>query len=224
MNQIRVFISFILLFLFFSCNKEKSFVIEGKVDNPVFEGEKVYLVSSDGPITKDVDSTLIKNGHFYFKIPADSQKVKIVRIAPKFPHIVEDLVVIPEPGTIKVNLSQTSYGGGTPLNNFMQEWKAKKEKYDSIQWILYSEKRTKDLSELKLDSINECSKRVKRVFMNEVMNDIENNLYNGVGLILFKIYFYSFPVDFKNKVLSKNGDLYSRKDKQMERIVKNNKR
>ena len=80
------------------------------------------------------------------------------------------------------------------------------------------------MSELKLDSINECSKRVKRVFMNEVMNDIENNLYNGVGLILFKIYFYSFPVDFKNKVLSKNGDLYSRKDKQMERIIKNNKR
>ena len=224
MSQLRFFLSFIFLFLFFSCSKEKSFVIEGKVDNPVFEGEKVYLVSSDAPITKDVDSTFIRNGCFYFKIPADSQKVKIVRIAPKFPDIVEDLVVIPEHGVIKVNLSQISSGGGTPLNNFMQKWKVKKKRYDSIQWALYVEKRTKELSKAKLDSINEYSKRIKTAFMSDVRNDIGNNLYNGVGLILFKTYIYSLPNDFRDKILSKTGDLYFKKDKEIERMIKQNQK
>jgi hypothetical protein len=60
--------------------------------------------------------------------------------------------------------------------------------------------------------------------MSDVRNDIGNNLYNGVGLILFKTYIYSLPNDFRDKILSKTGDLYFKKDKEIERMIKQNQK
>ncbi|MDK2842526.1 MAG: hypothetical protein PWQ17_2032 [Anaerophaga sp.] len=212
----------IIIMLVFACNREKLFVIKGKVHNAAFEGEKVYLVSSDAPVTKNVDSIEVKDGRFQFEIHSDSQTAKIIRIPPKYPDIVQDLVVIPEEGTIEVELAQRSKGKGTPLNNCIQAWKQKKEMYDSIQWSLYRQIKTAGLSDSEKDSIESYINETEDLFIDEVMCTIDSNLHNGIGLFLFKIYFHSFPAEFKNKVLSETGDLYFKKDKQLEKIIRPN--
>jgi len=94
--------------------------------------------------------------------------------------------------------------------------------YDSIQWSLYRQLKTMGLSDSEKDSIESYLDETKDLFIDEVMCIIDSNLYNGIGLFLFKIYFHSFPAEFKNKVLSETGDLYFKKDKQLEKIIRPN--
>lgn len=210
----------ILLFTvlaFTSCRK--SFVVEGFVDNVTFWESKVYLVALDGPLSKRVDSTMAVNGMFRFEIPADSMEVRIVRMAPKYPEMVEDLVVIGEPGIVNVKLGNRSFGSGTPINDRLQHWKERKGMFDSIQWSLYRQKRDAQLAQLEKDSIDTYSNDLYSLFVSENVCVIHENLHNGIGLLLFKLYYDVIPADDKNAILAKTGMKYFNRDMELNKRV-----
>ncbi len=201
-----------------SCNKDYS-IIQGEVEDPVLWNEYVYLLASDSPITKDVDSTMVLNGKFRFKIPADSTKFKVLRITPKFPVIAEDLIVITEKGEILVELAWESKGEGTPLNEALQQWKERKIYIDSIQWSIHQQRRNGNLSQAELDSINNYSLEIRNMFLEENEDMIRENFQNGIGLLIFKLFYHSFSADFKNEVMRNTGNMYFENDAQLRNIV-----
>lgn len=205
----------VLLFLTASCKKPQVFRIEGIVPAQVFSGSKVYLVALDAPITKNVDSTIVENGSFSFETEADSFSVRILRIPAKFPDIIEDLIVIAEPGTINVVLDSTSHGHGTRLNNILQNWKERKHFHDSLQWDIVQQINFARTDQAKNDSLTAVSEKTIESMLSDNIRILNENLFNGIGLLIYKLYFDALPASEKNYVTQKTGKLYLEKDAQL---------
>lgn len=204
-----------IFFLVTSCKETPVFRIDGKVPARIFAGSKVYLVALDAPITKNVDSTIVENETFSFEIDADSFAVKILRIPAKFPDIIEDLVVIPEPGTITVVLDSVSHGYGTRLNNILQNWKEKKHFHDSLQWDIVQQRNLAGIDQAKIDSLTALSEKKSESMLSDNINMLNENLFNGIGLLIYKLYFDTLPASEKNYVTRKTGKIYLEKDAQL---------
>lgn len=215
----RIFIAYFALLITTSCNHKETFTIEGKVPDETFRGSKIYLVALDGPVSKNVDSTIIVDGNFRFESVADSFCVKILRIPFRYPNIIEDLVVVTEPGTLNVVMSDNSHGEGTHLNNILQEWKGEKHVFDSVQWKLYSRKNREGINPDASDSLLNYSKKLNYKFMSDVVRLQNQNMHNGIGLLLFKLYFNALPAGEKNRILEITGSTYSDKDAELKKMI-----
>jgi hypothetical protein len=201
-----------------SCTRDK-FVVEGLVPDPAFEGSKIYLVALDGPLSQNVDSALITGNKFRFNLPADSLGVRILRIPVRYPAAVEDLVVITEAGKIDVEMSASSRGSGTRLNDLIRGWKDDRWKYDSLQYDIYTRTISPAADPEISDSLLRQSTKLAGEYMSGITTMMNNNLYNGVGLLLFKIYYPSLPLETRKKVLELTGDIYLKRDLQLWSMV-----
>lgn len=204
-----------LLFMAASCKETPVFRIEGKVPDQTFSGSKVYLVALDAPITKNVDSTVIENEKFEFEIEADSFAVRILRIPAKFPDIIEDLVVIPEPGTITVVMDSVSHGYGTRLNNILQNWKERKHFHDSLQWDIVRQRNKSETDQAKIDSLTSVSEMKSESMLSDNIRMLNENLFNGIGLLIYKLYFDALPASEKKYITQRTGKIYLEKDAQL---------
>jgi hypothetical protein len=214
-----ILIAFIALLLTTSCNHKETFKVEGKVPDDKFSGSKIYFVALDGPITKNVDSTIINNGLFSFDTEADSLCVKILRVPARFPDIIEDLVVVTEPGILKVVMSVKSHGEGTRLNSILQKWKGEKRAYDSIQWEIYSRKNNSALTQEASDSLMNYSNKLNIEFMSGIVRLQNENMQNGIGLLIFKLYYNALPVGLKERILEITGNTYPDKDAELKKMI-----
>lgn len=205
----------VLIFLSASCRKSPVFRIEGKVPDEVFSGSNVYLVALDAPLTRRVDSTVVENGSFSFEIEADSFSVMILRIPARFPDIIEDLVVVAEDGTVLAVLDSISHGSGTRLNNILQEWKNGKRFHDSLQWDIVRQVSIAGSDNAKTDTLKALSGKISESMLSENIRLLNENLFNGIGLLIYKLYFDSLPVDEINYITQKTGKLYLEKDAQL---------
>jgi hypothetical protein len=217
-----IIISLLSLLIFSSCTTKDSFVINGKVSDVALNGSKIYLVALDGPITKDVDSTVVKDNRFMFRKSADSLKIWILRVPLKITSSVEDLVVVAEPGTLTAELSGNSSGRGLKLNEKLQVWKDDKNSYDSLQWSLYKQKNETTDPEI-ADSLMTLSVNLNQLNKAEILQLINENLYNGIGLLLTKVYYNDLTPDFKNKIIEQMGNIYSEKDAQLKVMIANDR-
>lgn len=198
-----------------ACTKSPDFVVEGKVPDRNFEGSKVYLVALDAPVTKNVDSALVMDGAFKFTVPADSFDVRILRIPARFPAMIEDLVVVCEPGTVTVILDSVSSGGGTRLNNLLQQWKETKHFNDSLQREAGRQLRSAAGNQTMTDSLRLFSQQLGRSMLSESISLMNANLFNGVGLLIYKVYVDALPSDVTDYVTKMTGRLYLEKDAQL---------
>jgi hypothetical protein len=212
----------VLIIVAAACNNYQTFRVEGRVEDATLNGSKIYFVALDGPISRDVDSTYIKDGRFTFKRRADSLCVKILRVPIRYPNAVEDLVVVTEPGTLNAVLSDNSHGQGTHLNNILQEWKNKKRAYDSTQFDLYSMKNRAE-NPVVADSLMKVSEAISKSFMSEMISLMNDNLQNGIGLLLFKVYYHALPRELKNRIIEITGDIYTDKDAQLKMMIDNDR-
>ncbi|MBP7504082.1 MAG: DUF4369 domain-containing protein [Prolixibacteraceae bacterium] len=211
-NKLFTILFFVLIIS--ACSGDR-FTVEGTVTDPLFRGEKVYLVALDGPVSRQVDSTLIREGKFRFSLKADSMEVRILRVAPKYPATIQDLVVIAEKGNLTASLGKVSRGGGTRLNDRLHSWKKDKEVHDSLLWVIYRQKEESTLHPALRDTLSARADAIHRSFREGNITLLEQNLRNGIGLLLFKLYFHDLPVEVKNRVMQETGDLYFRHDAEL---------
>jgi len=117
------------LFGFVSCHKNShhKFVITGTLPSPNYDGEWLYLVPAEGPHPRKVDSVQIMNSQFKFE--GDKEQMSIVRTRLLLRFKVQELLVITEPGNIKIVLDSVSSAKGTPQNEVLQHWKENFEQY-----------------------------------------------------------------------------------------------
>ena len=95
------------------CGGNKSYKIDGMLDDAQFEGKTVYLVCD----REAVDSAVVRDGAFTFEGKAEEAWVGTLYAMGETTQLQQDLIV--EPGTVIVDLL-TERIGGTPMNDSLQ--------------------------------------------------------------------------------------------------------
>jgi hypothetical protein len=127
-----------------SCSRQPV-VIEGRLPDLRYDGEVVYLVPLEGARAENVDSACIRQGAFRFESSmGEGGDVFIIRTRPLLRLDLEELLVIKEPGRLRVRLDSVSSASGTALNDSLQQWKEEKQQYDALQSQLRKELKTAD--------------------------------------------------------------------------------
>jgi hypothetical protein len=209
----KIFLFILFVFCFISCRRDNVYTIDGIVKDKEFEGRKAYLVALDAVKTRDVDSTFVRNGRFVFTGRADSSKIKIVRVKAYWPKLVQDLLVVLEPGVIKVDIDTVSKGSGTTLNNAIQKWKEQKELSDirlfSYTRVLYSED-SKKLKKDELDKIKHSIDSIQNAFNLYTINFIKENKNNCLAPFVFQLVEPSMSLNNKLDVLNMVDDNFKK--------------
>ena len=100
--------------------------IEGTVNGEQYEGKRIFLVPNSGPATMEtVDSIEITNGKFHFE--PDSMQMYKILLDYHYRMGLQPLLVVGEPGTVKVTIDSISHATGTPQNDSLEQWKVQTE-------------------------------------------------------------------------------------------------
>ena len=132
-----VLILFVILIA--ACQQESNFKIIGQLPDNQFNGETIYLVPIPERGVEWVDSTTIQNGQFMIEGYADSSEIYVLRAQPLLRAMLQELLVVRDPGVIMVNLGANSTAAGTALNDSLQRWKAFKIANDKQVYMLNRE-------------------------------------------------------------------------------------
>lgn len=104
--------------------------IHGRIEGN-FDGQKIYFCPQPHPTADIVDSTVVRGGAFFFRIPADSLYVADLTLSRRAPGFAERLLIAVEPGILEVTLGAPSHASGTPVNDALQQWKEQLQGTDS---------------------------------------------------------------------------------------------
>ena len=117
----KILVIILGLITFVSCNNNKNCVIEGTVNNSDLNGKRIFLVPIYHEDSLGVDSVVIENNKFRFE--RNQEFLADIRLDFRHRQGTENLLIITEPGTVKVVIDSISHGGGTPQNDALQSWK-----------------------------------------------------------------------------------------------------
>ena len=117
--------------MFFSCQKanDGKCHIEGNVNGEQYEGKRIFIVPLYGPKTAEyVDSMEITDGKFHFT--KDTMQMYKILLDYHYRMGVQPLLIVGEPGTIKVTIDSVSHAVGTPQNDSLEKWKVRTEMHN----------------------------------------------------------------------------------------------
>ena len=121
--------------MMFSCqsaNNGKCY-INGVVKGEQYEGKRIFLVPMNGPKTAEyVDSMEITNGMFSFEKDFSRDTMQMYQILMDYHYRMglQPILVVGEPGEVKVVIDSVSSAGGTPQNDSLQQWKMRTEMHN----------------------------------------------------------------------------------------------
>ncbi len=117
--------------MFFSCQQNDGKChIEGTVNGEQYEGKRIFVVPMSGPTTAEyVDSVEIKDGKFHFTKDFTKDTVQMYKILLDYHYRfgLQPLLVVGEPGTVRVTIDTVSHAVGTPQNDSLEQWKVRTE-------------------------------------------------------------------------------------------------
>ena len=103
--------------------------IQGVVNGEQYEGKRIFLVPFKGPKTAEyVDSMEIKDGKFHFE--TDTVQMYTILLDYHYRFGVQPLLIIGEPGEVKVVIDSISHAMGTPQNDSLEKWKVRTEMHN----------------------------------------------------------------------------------------------
>ena len=169
----------VLLLTVAACSKKEQPAgrchIVGVAPNPTWEGKRIFLVPFSGPATAEtVDSIEIHDGKFEF----DTDTLMMAKILIDYHYRLgfQPLLVVVEPGEVKVVVDSISSASGTPQNDSLQVWKEATERHNAQ---LVSLRKTN--MNAQADSIHLAYKKYTRQMaanMKEgLLHDFLNSLY-----------------------------------------------
>ena len=122
MMKFRPFLIVMLLLCAVGCRPSATMIIRGTAPSEC-EGLNVYLVPQPFPKAEEVDSTVIREGRFEFRVDASQERMCDITISRKSRVPFQRLLVAIEQGELEVVIDTISVGGGTPMNDDQTEWK-----------------------------------------------------------------------------------------------------
>ncbi len=182
------FLLFCQIFVLFALSGCTRFHIVGECD-PKLDGNQAMLFVFQDKTILSVDTTIIRNGRFFFKGNSDTVRYAIVSTG-NYPEEVYSARVLLEKGSIKVKLANPSTVEGTPMNNLYQAFlKRRQILSDSIKSV------TDDT-----EFGNLWQKRSKYE-----INFIRDNIKNPLGVILFKEKYLNFDLEVVDSIMACAG-------------------
>ena len=122
MMKFRPFLIVMMLLCAVGCRPSATMIIRGTAPSEC-EGLNVYLVPQPFPKAEEVDSTVICEGRFEFRVDASQVRICDITISRKSRVPFQRLLVAIEQGELEVVIDTISVGGGTPMNDDLTEWK-----------------------------------------------------------------------------------------------------
>lgn len=122
MMKFRPFLIVMMLLCAVGCQPSATMIIRGTAPSEC-EGLNVYLVPQPFPKAEEVDSTVIREGRFEFRVDASQERMCDITISLKSRVPFQRLLVAIEQGELEVVIDTISVGGGTPMNDDLTEWK-----------------------------------------------------------------------------------------------------
>ena len=120
--------------MFYSCQQnDGKCYIEGTVVGEQYEGKRIFVVPINGPKTAEyVDSMEITNGKFHFTKDYTKDTTQMYQILLDYHYRmgVQPLLIVGEPGTIRVTIDSVSHAVGTPQNDSLEKWKVRTEMHN----------------------------------------------------------------------------------------------
>jgi len=181
----------VLIIDFVSCHSDNHyFKINGIISSTQYDGEWMYLVPIKNANAQNVDSCMIRNGVFSFE--GTKERVSILRAKPVLRLCLQPLLVITEPGKIKVKIDSVSSSEGTKQNDALQQWKVEKEKFNVAHFVML--KKLKFAKLIPKDSI-QVRKAMKILVQKEFIFDLsvikEQKCNTLANFIYYNIYPFS---------------------------------
>lgn len=174
--------------------------ITGEVKGEQYEGKRIFLVPMNGPKTAEyVDSMEITNGRFTFTKDFAKDTMQMYQILLDYHYRLglQPMLVVAEPGEVKVVIDSVSSGGGTPQNDSLQQWKIRTEMHN-LQWA----KMRRNIEELKQKGDTVQAKYLQQradsfhlVYKNYT-RQLAENMKEGVLHDFLKV---RFPLTYKRK-------------------------
>ena len=118
----KAFYILLVLLCAVGCKPSATMVIRGTAPAEC-EGLNVYLVPQPFPKAEQVDSTVIRDGRFEFKVDASQVRICDITISRKSKVPFQRLLVAVEQGELEVVIDEVSSSRGTPLNETLNQWK-----------------------------------------------------------------------------------------------------
>lgn len=122
MMKFRPFLIVMMLLCAVGCQPSATMIIRGTAPAEC-EGLNVYLVPQPIPKAEEVDSTVIREGRFEFRVDASQERMCDITISLKSRVPFQRLLIAIEQGELEVVIDTISVGGGTPMNDDLTEWK-----------------------------------------------------------------------------------------------------
>lgn len=122
MMKFRPFLIVMMLLCAVGCRPSATMIIRGTAPAEC-EGLNVYLVPQPFPKAEEVDSTVIREGRFEFRVDASQERMCDITISLKSRVPFQRLLIAIEQGELEVVIDTISVGGGTPMNDDLTEWK-----------------------------------------------------------------------------------------------------
>ena len=175
--------------------------IEGTVKGEQYEGKRIFVVPINGPKTAEyVDSMEVTNGKFHFVKDYIKDTMQMYQILMDYHYRrgLQPLLIVGEPGHIKVTIDSISSAGGTPQNDSLQAWKEVTEKfnhdYDTYNRTV-SMLRARGLME-KADTIEQQGREFRLAYK-RYSRQLAENMKEGV---LHDFIMGLFPLTYKRKM------------------------
>lgn len=196
-------LSLLFILCFLSCSGNKHSYISGTLPNKEYDGEWIYLVSLENEKNQKTDSFMIKDGEFNFK--TSQENISVLRMRFALRDILQELLIVTEPGIIDVKIDSISSSSGTPQNNFLQNWKNKKEEYDATN-NKYRIAQRNDSASVKINNLLQKKDSLSTDLYNFTTDYIKDNPSKSISLFLYKITRHTLPEKQKNIL----DDLYNK--------------
>ena len=174
--------------------------ITGEVKGEQYEGKRIFLVPMYGPKTAEyVDSMEITNGMFSFEKDFSKDTIQMYQILMDYHYRMglQPILVVGEPGEVKVVIDSVSSAGGTPQNDSLQQWKMRTEMHN-----LQLAKMRRNVEELKQKGDAVQAKYIEQradsfhlVYKNYT-RQLAKNMKEGV---LHDFLMQRFPLTYKRK-------------------------
>ena len=131
MNKLFGFLVCLCLAVLYACdntNKSEGYIIRGTAEGTE-DGDTVFLCDMEGFFNfVPFDTAIVENGKFEFT--RDTLMIAKILIDYHFRLGTQPILVVVEPGEVKVRIDSVSSASGTPANDSLQAWKESKEKHD----------------------------------------------------------------------------------------------
>lgn len=103
--------------------------IHGELSSDKWDGQYIFFVPMYDKESVGVDSVKIKGRTFDFTTAKSC--VSDIRLSWRTRYGTQNLLVVYEPGEVNVRIDSVSSGGGTPLNDSLEAWKERSERYSA---------------------------------------------------------------------------------------------